>query len=1048
MNLITKILKLLDIEPAEASRVFLLLTMGFFIGTFIATLFVGSSVLFLSNYSEETDLPIAFVISGMVGIILTVIFNYFQSRLSFATLALYTFAFMFISLLFVELSLQYFENSTPIYFLAFVLNLPFSYLSLLIFWGTFGRIFDLRQSKRIIGSIDTGQLSAAIIAYFAIPFILKFEAVGTQELLTICLAAIILAAIVFSVISGKHLSKVKAVKIVPVPYKNLFKDRYLFLMSMFVVLSVMAVTFIDFSFLNVATVQFPEEDDLARFLSYFEATIVIFSFLFQTFVTDRIIAMYGLRVSLLITPILVSLMMVIALVIGSALGITPESSTFMFFFIIVSVSKLFAEALKDALDEPAFKLYFLPIDSEQRFDVQTKIEGTVNAFAGVLAGGVLILLGQFQNFTLLTILLSTLPFIISWYLIANRMHGGYRNILRLKLSKNKRTERKLEYAINNILHKQVNSKNPESIIYGLKLMEKLEPAEYEKFVEVDAKQAGNRVQEFLNSKHIKGEEAGFSLPSNLITKKLAQKALKEEISTEVLSLDYDQLSKMVRSLNVEERLRAAKLLKTYIDSKNIFLLAELLRDANYRVRMEAIGTARKVKRPETWNLLIEMLDKPDYSHAAAAALVESGEAVLFTLESAFNKSGQSDMIMIKLVQIMGRIGGELAQKRLWDKIDYPDKRILKYVLLGFRNLKLQATGHEAQMIINLIDEEIGKTIWNMAAELEIPDEPHFKYLKQALKEEIETNFDQIFMLLSLIYEPQSVQLVKENIESDTMEGIAFGMELLDIFVAAELKPKLFPLVDDISVSEKLRQLQLFYPRQSYNMYQTLNFILGKDYNQISRYTKGCALYAMAFINDIKVGNSILAHFFNEDILLKETAAWVVYHRERETFNLVAERLEWRERESLERIVSKNSLNEGLDDGHFLAIEIIMFLKETPLFKNIKGALLSDIADNTEVVYLQSADAIELLGQEQNAIYVVAKGALNLYTEDNFIRTIKQGEVYGELFVADHKEEADKLEAQGECVLFKMKVSNFYGIMAVNHELTQAFIDNVTKNLDK
>ena len=95
---------------------------------------------------------------------------------------------------------------------------------------------------------------------------------------------------------------------------------------------------------------------------------------------------------------------------------------------------------------------------------------------------------------------------------------------------------------------------------------------------------------------------------------------------------------------------------------------DLLKDANIEVRMEAIETARLLKRHETWNVLIEMLDTDKYGHAASAALVSAGKEVLHHLESAFHKSGQTDKIKMAVVRIMGKIGGEEAEKLLLKKI--------------------------------------------------------------------------------------------------------------------------------------------------------------------------------------------------------------------------------------------------------------------------------------------------------------------------------------------------------------------------------------------
>src|SRR5690606_30552958 len=297
---------------------------------------------------------------------------------------------------------------------------------------------------------------------------------------------------------------------------------------------------------------------------------------------------------------------------------------------------------------------------------------------------------------------------------------------------------------------------------------------------------------------------------------------------------------------------AAKLLRKLVSQKTIFILLELLRDADPKVRFEALFTARKTRRIETWPVLIEMLSSPLYGHHAAAALKAAGDRVLTTLEAAFHKSGQSDLVMLRIVQIIGRIGGDQALQLLWRKADYPDKRIVKQILYSLRFINYRAQGREIRNVIDLLDMEISKTMWNLAALDELPDEPAFRFLREALHEEISQNHDQITMLLSILYDPQSVELVRENIDSDDPDSIAFALELLDLFVDAELKPKLLPLLDDTSTENKLRQLQIHYPRERYTPIQVINYLLNRDFNLNNRWTKACAIHASAFMADFRV----------------------------------------------------------------------------------------------------------------------------------------------------------------------------------------------------
>ena len=193
MNIQKTLLGALNVNEDESKQVYALLVMGFFMGVFLATLDVGASALFLNNLDEqqvEEQLPLAILFGGILGIVFTAIYNFFQNRVSFKTLGLFSLFVVTVVLIGIELAFRNMPDPLPIYFFAFSFIVPANFIVLLIFWGSFGRMFNLRQAKRIIGGIDTGQLIASILALFSIPVIVNYLN-SEQELLFISLIAIV-----------------------------------------------------------------------------------------------------------------------------------------------------------------------------------------------------------------------------------------------------------------------------------------------------------------------------------------------------------------------------------------------------------------------------------------------------------------------------------------------------------------------------------------------------------------------------------------------------------------------------------------------------------------------------------------------------------------------------------------------------------------------------------------------------------------------------------------------------------------------------------------
>ena len=1044
----SRLLKMLDVEPEESGRVFLLLAISFCMGLFLATVTVASQTLFLNLYNEETDLPQALVYSGVFSIFATSIYNFFQGRVRFSHLAIGSLCAIIGLTAFIEFGDLWVEDENLLYYFGFTLILPFTFLSLLVFWGTFNRLFSLKQVKRVIGSVDVGMDIAAILAFFAIPVLLKLG-VDTTSLFTIGLVSIVLYLVLYLVLTHNYLQSdahtaIKESENVKLTAKGFLGNKYILSMALFIVTSMIALRFVDYSFFNVTTNQFNDKD-LPYFLSYFEATIVVFSFLFTTFVTDKINKDYGLRVSLLINPLLLLIFTGSAFALGAFFGFDNSAgNTVIFFFIMIAMSKLFINSMKDAIDEPTFKFYYVPMEKSIKIDAQTKIEGIVMGIGSTIAGGLIVLINSFSIFNLLSVTLFTIPVLLVWYWVTNRMHKGYRETLQTSLVKNKsETEKNIvkEYTMDSVLSSEVNGHIEEKVIYGLKLMEKLEPALFEASVLRLADSDLKRVKEFAKSKV---SELGIGKDIGGDIKGLARQAAGEAEDSDLLSIPVDRLMRLSKSVKQSDRVLAAKLLRKMVGQKTIFILLELMRDGDPRVKEEALLTARKVKRPETWNVLIELLSSPSYAHQAAAALKEAGEPALEALESAFHKSGQRDLVMLKIVQIMGYIGGPKGIALLWAKADYPDKRIVKQILYSLRFMTYQAQGREATIVKDLLDVEMGKTLWNLAALEELPDEKHFRFLKEALREEVRDNYDQITLLLSLIYDPNSVQLVKENIESESADGTAYALELLDLFLDPDLKPKLIPLLDDDTTHEKLEKLQTHFPRESYNPIQVINYILNRDFNFNNRWTKLCAVHATAYMDGFRISRGLIAQMFNQDKLLQETAAWVIYNKDKAVYETIAERLPFKDKKFLDSSIENNQLLDGLEDGFFLGIEMVMFIKSLGVFKGIEGSMLSDLADKVSPVSLHPGDKIAFDGNEPCPVLIVAHGEVTLEEGSGKKVRMPRGAVFGDLFQNGPLPAIKEAVATVYSVVLRISTADFYFVLANHHELVQKLIKNSTK----
>jgi ATP:ADP antiporter, AAA family len=242
----------------------------------------------------------------------------------------------------------------------------------------------------------------------------------------------------------------------------------------------------------------------------------------------------------------------------------------------------------------------------------------------------------------------------------------------------------------------------------------------------------------------------------------------------------------------------------------------------------------------------------------------------------------------------------------------------------------------------------------------------------------------------------------------------------------------------------MNKLQVYFARETYTPVQVVNYVLNRDFNLNNRWTKMCAVYAAAYIPEFRVSRGLIGQMFNPDRLLQETAAWVIYNKDKAQYKIIADRLPLRDKKFLDTAIESNQLLDGLDDGFFLGIEMVMFIKKLPAFAGIPGSILSDLADKIIPVDLRAQDKIVFNNPDENRpILICAVGQVRLREGTNEAGVMKSGSVFGDLFQEGPSVKITEVEATERSVIFRINLPDFYFVMAKHHELVQGLVRNVT-----
>jgi len=576
-----------------------------------------------------------------------------------------------------------------------------------------------------------------------------------------------------------------------------------------------------------------------------------------------------------------------------------------------------------------------------------------------------------------------------------------------------------------------------AVYYSLKLMEQLEPEVFEKSIrELNGKiESKGRLYNYTNAK------LGEIEPST--SKKLAESAVTAKGGT--VAMADAELYELSKSMLVEDRIRAAILVRNLISDNNVFVLLDLLRDMSVRVKKEAIKTARKVKRPESWTILTELLSSKEFGNDAAAALQAGGDEALPVLELAFHKSSQSPEALSRIVKIMTRLKSEQAKEYLWDKLEYPDRKIVREILYGLQEAQFKVDQEKIGRVTLLLENEIGKAIWNLAAITEVKEKEHNNHLIGALNREVKSNFEFIYIYLSIIYDPASINLVKENIESGTSDGITYAMELLDVFISKELRAKLFPLIDDVPLEEKLEKLQVYYPRVSYNELQTLNYIINRDYNMINRWTKACALYSLSFQPKARINAGLTAHLFNPDILLAENAMMVIKKIDEQILNGLLVRIPEEKRYYLKGLMRTLNNPDEINDRFPYRFNRTLYLHSFEIFKELDAVHVSQIVDKIQIIKAFSGTEIKtdrIKGRHQ--LMIVESGKIELKGPDKVL-TLRQDEFCGEFFLDHHTLQEFTLSAVEDSIVYFLDLSDFLLVLTNFRDKAKEVLEKIEEN---
>ncbi len=1012
----TAILKSLNIKQEEEKKFMYLFFHSFSLGLFIALYFLSANSLFIEHF-ESKDLPLAYVCAGGVGYIVSLIYSYMQRRVQSRTLFLTSLAFLALIPILSRILLGYLPEKWMSFFV-FLWAWPFISLVSTESGGLALQKLNLRQVKKLYGLINAGGVSASILSYLSVPLVLKLLPSAFDLLALSSVGALVGFGLLLKIYKEypdktkdeegeekKRTSKRAGLK-------EIFKDRYLSLLFVSAFLSIISIYLIDFGFLSGVKAQkefLPDAKSVSSFFAMVFSVLKVLE-LITSLYSGRWLARYGIRFGLAALPVSMFTLMLLAAFSGFSWGTTS-----MLLFVVLILGKATERFVRRSLEDPAFNVLYQPLPEEDQLIVQTRVGVVVQisiGIAGIMLLGANFLLDSESGFQLEYFPLLLIPLFGVWLYVAFVLYRQYRLRLRqILLDKSKemaKSSYRYRYGDETLRRKLKPFDKYVSRLATIILSESASRQLYRYCVPLLAENDDIVSPAVLRS-------CSPSFPVKLLrvlegvgTEHLPIEA-KENVRWATLCVSKEtpepQTEKEEILLNLKEIQGGGE-----IDSE---VLMGYLEHEDNQIRKTAIEIAGSLNDNKIQKILIELLEIDEYRNFVADVLTENSQDVLEDLEELFQKTSKKE-VLLKIIEIWAKIGTSLARKLLVQKIEYLERDVQIAAIKGLHFCRYEADEADRNMIVRKIQQVIASILWITVCMKQMEDQLNVLKLQQSLELDLNESYDLLFSLLSFLYTPTTIELIKKNIVG---ENTIFALEIIENFMAPDIKELVVPLFENISVSQKLKRLENIVTVEKLKFTDRLSELVVSDFYILNDWTRSKAIELIGRLHRKKsskrkqrvenedlelklwtrdnvegvldkirkseMPDEIFVSMYHPSELVYSTAAKIIYD-ENPTRCLNYIKTLAPEKQFLTKVFQSKD--------EMLLIERLKYIKRHLLFFNIPERTLVKIAQILQPLRFRAGDTIDLADEQFKGKILVLLDGIIESEDENVVKVFKKNDV--------------------------------------------------------
>jgi AAA family ATP:ADP antiporter len=1073
-----RIQKVFNIHPGERGMVALVLAYAIMLYFSNMMARTASMALFFGEYDAAT-LPYTYLFLMVVGPLVSFVYLRLNNNFALSKVLVAIHVFLLLSLILLPLLLG--RLSTP--YLLFSLPIYFGVnnsLTISSFWNLLGRIYNLRQGKRLFGLLSSGEHMATIVSGFMAP--LFVAQLGTINLYWIGALFMVGAAALLLIINRKNAAKMESAvggereRGRGTGFLELAKDPYVRLIFSLFTLFIIGVYMVGNISYAQAEIRFPTADEMATFIGIFMGVFGVLSLFVQWVLAGRLMDRFGVRSMILATPGGLFILMSLFALVG-----TLTDWTSALFWLATSASMY--QAILDAADSAAINVLYQPLPVQQRTQAQTTVIGVVYPLAIGLAGILLIFLLDVLGFNSVQLSYATLIVIVLWLIIGLRMGRAYPGRLHQALR-----ERSLSGLSGlrpdqdsiPILEEALHSAHPNVVLYALDMLQEVTPdkmaqhlpglldypdeavqiaalerisaltwqetprgiltlletndnarvraAALRTWVAIDKDAAPGRLEAYSNDAHQEVQEAAL-----VIMRQHPDTAVREQALT--------RLHEMAAAGDAGERIAAACVLGRAANPADAALLIPLLGDKDTAVRQAALEAAAGMRAPQTWPAVILALARSETRNLAISALAAAGEEVLPLLEEMQRAAGGDPALLAGITAVYGRIGGPQATANLQALTTSIDTGVRHQALLALSQNKFQADTQDRPALEAQMALERQRLLETLAGLLDLGDEQPVRLAAGALEEKQRLLADNLLLLLSFLYDPEGILSAREALlpsrETDE-EKSAYAIEVLDISLSQAHKGLLLPFFQDQSPAEQQALIQK-EKEPLLGRKARLLALLQPGPGELERWTRICAIYALGELGGAQAGEAIVETAVREsaDCLLLETALNSLQAGGADLQKIAAAH------PALQEAVA--SLPAGVK-AEMSVLQKTEFLKNVSIFSHLPESVLFDIAGLVVEESVPVGKLIIRKGDQGDTLFVIVEGRLRVHDGERTIDSMSRGGVVGEMALLDSEPRSASVTAEEKSRLLRLDQEPFYALLAAQPDLARDLMGLLSRRL--